>query len=77
MAFIFAAVGSAVGLGNVWRFPYLAFKFGGGAFLLPYLIALFVFGVPLLILELSLGQMFQQGAIGAFREAEAPVNPER
>ena len=68
MAFIFAAVGSAVGLGNVWRFPYLAFKFGGGAFLLPYLIALFVFGVPLLILELSLGQMFQQGAIGAFRK---------
>ena len=45
-AFIYAAIGSAVGLGNVWRYPYLAHKFGGGAFLLPYLIALFVAGPP-------------------------------
>jgi neurotransmitter:Na+ symporter, NSS family len=61
--FIYAAIGSAVGLGNVWRFPFLAEKFGGGAFLLPYLIALFVAGIPLLILEVGLGQKIQKGAV--------------
>ena len=64
--FLFAAIGSAVGLGNVWRFPYLTYKFGGGAFLIPYLIALFVLGIPLLILEFAIGQKLQKGAIGAF-----------
>lgn len=65
--FVMAAVGSAVGLGNVWRFPYLAGKYGGGAFLVPYLIALFLVGAPLLILEIGVGQKMQQGAIGAYR----------
>ena len=62
-AFIYAAIGSAVGLGNIWRFPYLAEKFGGGAFLIPFLIALFVAGIPLLILEFALGQKIQKGAV--------------
>jgi len=62
-AFIYAAVGSAVGLGNIWRFPFLAEKFGGGAFLIPYLIALFVSGIPLLILEFGIGQKIQKGAV--------------
>ena len=66
--FLFAAIGSAVGLGNVWRFPYLAYKFGGGAFLIPYLIALLTVGIPLLLVEFSLGQFFQKGAVGAFRK---------
>lgn len=66
--FVMAAVGSAVGLGNVWRFPYLAGKYGGGAFLVPYLIALFVVGAPLLMLEIAVGQKMQQGAIGSFRK---------
>jgi neurotransmitter:Na+ symporter, NSS family len=66
--FLIAAIGSAVGLGNVWRFPYLAGKYGGGAFLVPYLIALIVVGVPLLMLELAVGQKMQQGAIGSFRK---------
>lgn len=66
--FLFAAIGSAVGLGNVWRFPYLAYKFGGGAFLIPYGIALFAVGIPLLILELMLGQKFQSGSVDAFRK---------
>ncbi len=66
LTFLFAAVTSAIGLGNVWRFPYLAYKYGGGAFLLPYLIALIVAGIPLLILEFALGQKLQKGAVDAF-----------
>lgn len=64
--FIFAAIGSAVGLGNLWRFPYLVGKYGGGAFLLPYIAMLFIIGFPLLILEFSIGQKFQRGAVDAF-----------
>ena len=65
LPFIMAAIGSAVGLGNVWRFPYVAVKNGGGAFLLPYFIALITAGIPLLIAEYALGQKFQKGAPGA------------
>lgn len=68
MLFILAAVGSAAGLGNLWRFPYLAYEHGGGAFLLPYFIALLVIGIPLLLLEFSLGRQFQKSAVGALRE---------
>jgi len=65
-SFIMAAVGSAVGLGNVWRFPYVAYESGGGAFLIPYFIALFTAGIPMLILEMGLGQRLQMGAPGVF-----------
>ncbi len=65
LSFILAAVGSAVGLGNVWRFPYIAYKYGGGAFLIPFFTAIFIAGIPLLILEYYLGQSTQQGAPGA------------
>lgn len=61
LGFLFAVIGSAVGLGNIWRFPYVAYKNGGGAFLVPYLIALLMVGIPLLILEQGLGQM-QKGS---------------
>lgn len=66
VAFYFAAVGAAVGFGNVWRFPALAQDYGGGAFFVPYLMALFIIGIPLLILEISLGQFYQTGDIGVF-----------
>lgn len=66
--FIFAAIGSAVGLGNVWRFPYLAGKYGGGAFLIPYILMLFILGIPLLIMEFAIGQKMQLGAVGSFRK---------
>jgi len=66
--FVLAAVGSAVGLGNIWRFPYMAYSNGGGAFLIPYIIAMIVVGIPLLIMEFSLGHFTQLAAPGAFRE---------
>lgn len=66
--FVMAAVGSAVGLGNAWRFPGIAYQNGGGAFLVPYFIALFTAGIPLLALELSIGKKFQSGAPGAFAQ---------
>ncbi len=60
--FILAAVGSAVGLGNAWRFPGLAAKHGGGTFLLVYLVAMFVMGIPLLMMEVSIARKFHKGA---------------
>jgi SNF family Na+-dependent transporter len=66
-AFIMAAVGSAVGLGNVWRFPYTAYANGGGAFFIPYIVALLTTGIPLMILEMGIGQMFQGSAPKALR----------
>ena len=68
-AFILAAIGSAVGLGNLWAFPYKLYSFGGGAFLIPYIIALLVIGIPLLVLEFSLGHLTQRAAPDAFRHA--------
>jgi NSS family neurotransmitter:Na+ symporter len=64
--FVLAAVGSAVGLGNLWRFPYELYDHGGGAFLIPYIIAVFVVGLPMLILEFSLGHFTQRAAPDAF-----------
>ncbi|HID96828.1 MAG TPA: sodium-dependent transporter [Thermodesulfobacteriaceae bacterium] len=55
MGFVLAAVGSAIGLGNIWRFSYMAYDYGGGAFLIPYLTALMTAGIPLLILEFAVG----------------------
>ena len=66
-AFILAAAASAVGLGNLWRFPYLAAKYGGGMFLLTYLVLVLTFGVSLLLLETALGRKTRLSVIGAFR----------
>jgi NSS family neurotransmitter:Na+ symporter len=65
--FILAAIGSAVGLGNLWGFPYKLYSYGGGAFLIPYIIALLVVGIPIMILEFSIGHYTQRAAPDAFK----------
>ncbi len=65
-SFILASIGSAIGLGNIWRFPYVCYANGGGAFLIPYLIALLTTGIPVMILEFSLGHKFYKPAPMAF-----------
>ena len=62
LGFILAAVGSAVGLGNIWRFPGTAYDNGGGAFLIPYLVALLTAGIPILWLDYSVGHRFRGAA---------------
>lgn len=65
--FMLAAIGSAVGLGNIWRFPYIAYDNGGGAFLIPYIIALLTAGIPLLFLDFALGHRYRGSAPLTFR----------
>ncbi|XP_053723331.1 sodium-dependent neutral amino acid transporter SLC6A17-like isoform X2 [Synchiropus splendidus] len=66
LQYILAQVGFSVGLGNVWRFPYLCQKNGGGAYLVPYFILLLVIGIPLFFLELAVGQKIRRGSIGVW-----------
>lgn len=67
LAFVLAAAASAVGLGSMWRFPYLAAKYGGGTFLFVYLVFVFTIGIALLLLETALGRKTGQSSIGAFK----------
>lgn len=67
MAAILTLLGVAIGLGNVWRFPYMMGKYGGSAFLITYLILTFIFAFPALIAEMSLGRMSRRGTIAAFQ----------
>ena len=67
-AFILAAIGSAIGLGNIWRFPFKCYENGGGAFLVAYIIAMLTAGIPLMIMELSLGHRFKLAAPLSFRK---------
>lgn len=66
--FVFAAAGAAIGLGNLWRFPFQAYKNGGGAFLLPYLVAVATCAIPLMIMEYSYGRKIRGGSVKAFSE---------
>jgi NSS family neurotransmitter:Na+ symporter len=71
LGFIMAAAGSAVGLGNLWKFPFLAGQNGGGAFVLVYLVILFVVGFTLMMAEIAVGRYAQLNAIGAYRKIKA------
>ena len=71
--FLVAAIGSAIGLGNIWRFPAEAYRNGGGAFLLPYLIALVTAGLPLLILEYTIGRRYRKSAPASYRTMAKPL----
>ena len=66
LGFVLAAAGSAVGLGNIWRFPYLAAKYGGGIFLLVYIILALTFGFALMTAEIAIGRKTGLSAIGAY-----------
>ena len=70
IGFILSAAGSAVGLGNIWRFPYLVAKYGGGTFLLCYIILAITFGFTLMVAEIALGRKTGLSAIGAFKKLD-------
>lgn len=70
IGFVFAAAGSAVGLGNIWRFPYLAAQYGGGSFLITYIILSVTFGFTLMIAEFAIGRKTGLSAIGAFKKLD-------
>ena len=70
IGFVLAAAGSAVGLGNIWRFPYLAAKYGGGIFLLIYIALALTFGYSLMVAEIAIGRKTQVSAIGAFNKLD-------
>ncbi|MGC5583669.1 sodium-dependent transporter [Ornithinimicrobium sp. W1679] len=71
--FILAAIGSAVGLGNIWRFPGVAYESGGGAFLIPYLLALLTAGIPILFLDYAIGHRYRAAAPLSYRRMARPA----
>ncbi|MCK5220101.1 MAG: sodium-dependent transporter, partial [Candidatus Aminicenantes bacterium] len=70
MGFVLAAAGSAVGLGNIWKFPYITGVYGGGAFVLVYLGFILIVGMPIMISELIVGHRSEKNPIGAFRDLD-------
>ena len=66
IGFVLSAAGASVGLGNIWRFPYLAAKYGGGIFLLIYILLALTFGYSMIVAETSLGRMTKKSPVGAF-----------
>ena len=66
LGFVLSAAGASVGLGNIWRFPYLAAKYGGGIFLLIYIILALTFGYTMIMAETTLGRMTKKSPVGAF-----------
>ena len=67
LGFLLAGIGSAVGLGNVWRFPYITGQNGGVAFLIPYVISVLLLGIPLMMLEISVGRQFKRSVVSSMR----------
>lgn len=70
LSFILAMIGSAVGLGNIWRYPYVLYSNGGGAFYIPYIVAILVMGIPFLILEYGVGYNFKSSFAKAIRKID-------
>ena len=66
LGFVLSAAGASVGLGNIWRFPYLAAKYGGGIFLLVYIILALTFGYTMIVAETAIGRMTRKSPVGAF-----------
>jgi NSS family neurotransmitter:Na+ symporter len=73
MGFVLAAAGSAIGLGNLWKFPYITWSNNGGAFVLTYLVCVLIVGMPIMIAELLIGRRTQKSAVGALRDAIGPA----
>ena len=68
LGFILLSAGCAIGLGNVWRFPYITGQYGGAAFVLIYLFFLVIFGLPIMVMEFSVGRASQRSVATSFRE---------
>ena len=73
--FILAAAGSAIGLGNIWKFPYITGDYGGGAFVLVYLVCVVIVGLPLMLAELIIGRRGQENPVGAFQKLSHQGSP--
>ena len=69
--FVLAAAGSAVGLGNIWRFPYVAGESGGGVFVLTYLACIFLIGIPIMVAEITLGRAGRKSPINSMQDLAA------
>lgn len=67
IGYVLAAAGASVGLGNIWRFPYLAAKYGGGIFLLIYILLALTFGYSMIVAESAIGRMTRKSPVGAFQ----------
>lgn len=75
IGFILAATGSAIGLGNIWKFPYITGVYGGGAFVLVYLVCVVMVGLPLMLAELIVGRRAQENPVGAFQKLHREGSP--
>jgi NSS family neurotransmitter:Na+ symporter len=73
IGFVFAAAGSAIGLGNLWKFPFITFENDGGAFVLVYLLCIAAVGLPIMMAELLIGRRTQKSVVGAMKEAIGPA----
>ena len=76
LGFLLVSAGCAIGIGNVWRFPYIAGKNGGGYFVLFYLLCLLVMGVPVLTMELAVGRASRRSAVLSYKRSPTPVKIE-
>ena len=74
LGFLLVSAGCAIGIGNVWRFPYVAGQNGGGIFVLLYLVFLLMMGVPVLTMELAVGRASRKSAVLAYKALEKPGN---